>query len=304
VTNNDLLNGYVQLIQKYLSGGSQVAALILLTLLALPVYVLLYYSYRLLVGYYFKSYPIDDLKKKILVFAISSLLVGYLINVPYPQNSAYFITVSVFCLDVLFILFLHNELVFTKIGEVFRDRNIFSFIGITVILLLPFADVSHVIRHEHTHNYFFAGRVGQWLNPKLKNTSYRKTHQQITPDMYAGLSYIRKHTPKDAIVVTPLINTPDGRPRAFYASTFSERTAFVEGYFQVRGLAKYADPEEVKQKLAIVDKIFNNYEIPVGIQDKRHILFCETESIERFGNKYQMKVLYKNKAWAVLQFER
>lgn len=300
VINNELTWGIVNLIKNYLSGVPQTVTLIFLTLLILPVYILLYYSYRLLVFSSFKRVEFGEAKQKILAVALSSLLIGYSINVPYAQNYAYFITVAVFGLDILFVLFLQQEQAFEKLKKFFGAKAVYPFVGLIVILALPFLDITNRIRDEHTHNYFFTGKIGQRLNDKIEDTNYRKTQQNITPEMYAALDYIRRQTPTDSIIVSSLVNTPDGRPRAFYVSTFSERTAFIEGYFQIEGLAKYADPEEVKEKLSIMEEIFTSYEIPPDMRSKKYIFLCKIGELEKFEENYQLKILYKNGTWAVI----
>ena len=302
VTKNELTAESFQLIQSYLPEAFQLISHITILLLALPIYLLLYFSYRLLVIYYIFHAEFEDGSKKVVVFVISSLLIAYTINLPYPQDYAYFLTTGVILMDALFILFLQKEDIFNRLKVSLEKKSLFASIGILFVLVLPFIDMSNRIRSEHTHNYFFSGVIGRVLDDRLKNSSYRKTMQAITPEMYSALSYIRKYSDGSTIVISPFVHTPDGRPRAFYTSTFAERTAFVEGYYEGSGGAKYSNPEEINEKLAIIDSIYKMKRIPEQLRNKKYVYIVAAEQSDEFLAKYPMQKIYTNSIWGVLQF--
>jgi hypothetical protein len=304
VTKNDLFGPLVGLLYKYLPGIFPIVAHIIFTIAVLPIYILLYYSYRLLVPYDFSVNGASEKQIRIFLVVLGSLFLGYLINSGTWQNHAYFITSAVFLLDVLFVFYAKKEGLFSKIFQSFKERNIFTCTGALVISVLPFITVPGWIRGEHTHNLLMFGRIGQILDSRLKETSYRKAHRFITPELYDVLQFIKESTDKDVVIVTPLLKVPNGKPGAFVTSTFSERTSFVEGYYAWKGVNLYADQSELEERLQMVEAIYRQYKVPERLQHGKYLFLVRSGDEEEFIKRYVIQVLYENREWSVLQIQR
>ncbi len=304
VTKNDLASPFIDVIYKYLPGRYQVPVHVLFTVLFLPVFIVLYFSYRLLVLSKFKESWKAEIHQKIIFIALGSLAIALTVNTA-PQDSAYFMTSGLFILDALFLRQIQQENIFSLIRSSFNQRHVYTLIGSLLILLLPFVTLGGWVKPEHRYNFFVYGRVGHLLDRSVSKTTYRQSHQSITPEVYEALSYIRHNTDRNSVVVSPFLDESDGRHLAFYTSTFSERTAFIEGYefagLAKEGLVRYVGASGITRKKEIVDEIYKKYDVPAEIQNKKYVVLADAKTRAELEKKYSTNTLFANDKWNVMQ---
>jgi len=304
VTKNELFSPLVDLLYKLLPGVLPIFTHVLFTILVLPLYILLYYSYRLVVVYDYKIHGGTEKIERVLLVVLGSLTMGYLVNMGSWQNHAYMITSAVFMLDVLFIAYAQKEKLFARIPEFWGRRNIFACLGACMIVILPFITMPGWIRAEHTHNLLMFSKMGKLLDFQLRNTTYRKERRIITPELYETLQFMRTSAEGDAIVVTPILELPDGRPTAFYTSAFSERTAYVEGFYGGQDVTLHLDRKEIDQRQALVKKIYGEFIIPDQLQNSKYLFLATVETSDAFAKRYATEILFKNAQWCVVRINQ
>ncbi len=309
VMKNDLASPFVELIYKYVPGSYQVLAHILFTIIVLPVFVLLYFSYRLIVLFDVVKNGIEEHHQRILFIAAGSLLIAFSLNMA-PSENAYFLTSGVFILDLFFLRYLRKEQIFLFLRSYRSQKNVYAFLGALLIVILPFLSIRGWIKSEHMYNFFMYGRVGQLMDATLSQTTYRKSHQSITPDMYEALTYIRNQTGEDMIVVSPFEDHAYGKHLTFFTSAFSERTAFIEGDAYAgaarerlarEGLALYVGPAEIVKKRTIVADVYVNYHVSEEMLKGNYVFLADNKAKDELVKKYSMTTLFENRTWSVLQ---
>jgi uncharacterized membrane protein len=307
VTKNDLASPFVELIYKYVPGTYQVPAHVLITAILLPVFIVLYFSYRLVAVFYFRKSGIEEKNQKIMFVAAGSLAVALTVNIP-AQDTAYFLASGLFILDVFFVRYAQEERLFSLIRTSYDQRQVYAFIGALLIVLLPFVTIGGWIKSEHMHNLFMYGRVGQSMDHTLSKTAYRQRHQSITPEMYEAMSYIRENTVKNTIVVSPFVDMSYGKTLTFYTSALSERTAFLEGSAYAglakEGLVRYVGPAELNKKSEAIQAIYTNYRVPEEMQNDRYLFLADAQTRTELETRYSTKTLFANDKWNVVQVHR
>lgn len=304
VTKNDLALPFIQFIYKYLPGLYQVPAHILFTVILLPIFIVLYFTYRLIAIYDFKKFGLEEIHQRILFVALGSLLIAFTVNMA-PQENAYFMTSGLFILDIFFIRHVQKENLFSLIRSSYGQRQVYACLGALFVVALPFVSSGGWIKPEHINNFFMDGKIGKLMNDKFAKTTYRQNHQSLTPQMYEALSYIRKNTAESSIVVSPLVDLPDGRHLAFYTSAFSERTAFIEGYefagLAKEGLVRYVGSSGINTKKEIIKEIYTNYRVPEEMQNNRYLFLADAKTRTELEKEYSTKILFGNDTWNVIQ---
>ena len=304
ITKNSLASPIIEAIYKYLPSAAQVPSHILATFILLPFFVLLYFSYRLVVLYGFQRDGIEEQHRRILFVALGSFAVAMMVNMA-PQDTAYFLMSCLFLLDVFFVRALHKERVFSLIRTSYRNRNVFAFTGALVIVLLPFITIGGWIKSEQLHNFFVYGRVGKLMDRTFSKTAYRQNHRSITPEMYAAMSFIREHTNKNAIVVSPFEDMSYGKKLTFYTSAFSERTAFIEGYAYAgiaqEGLVRYVGSAKIQKKNEALKEIYTNYSVPESMQNGKYVFLTDAKTKTELEKRYSTTTLFGNEKWNVIQ---
>jgi hypothetical protein len=298
VTKNAMARPFLDVIYKYVPEHFQVLSHILLTVLLLPLYAILYFSYRLIVFCRIKSIASEAKHQKIFFVVLGSLSITYLVDKD-PQDHAYFAAAGLFMLDLLFISFLYKEKVFSLIAEFFRKRQFYGFIGAVMILILPFLSLKGWVKKEYAYNLFMYGRVGQYMDARFSKTEYRQNHQSITPGYYDALQYIRKTCEKDITVVTPFVYLENGKPLAFFTSAFSERRVYLEGY-SFGGISRYVGSSEIERRLGVIKEIYENHHVPEELMNNRYIYLADEETKGELERNYDINVLYDNSKWCVL----
>lgn len=303
ITKNDLASPFIEFIYKYMPGHYQVPAHIFVTVILLPVFIVLYFSYRLIAVYDLKKTGLEEMHQRILFIALGSLLVALAVNTA-PMDNAYFMTSGLFIMDIFFIRHVQKERLFSLIRSSYGQRQVYAFLGALLIVALPFVSMGGWIKPEQVNNFFMDGKIGQLMNDKFSKTTYRRNHQSITPQMYEALSYIRKNTEESSIVVSPLVDLPDGRHLAFYTSTFSERTAFIEGYefagLAKEGLVRYVGSSEIKTKREIIKEIYTDHRVPEEMQNNKYVYLIDAKAGTELAKNYSTKTLFGNSTWSVL----
>jgi hypothetical protein len=309
VTKNDLASPFVELIYKYVPGSYQVPTHILLTVIVLPIFVLLYFSYRLIVLFDVVKNGIEEHHQRLLFIALGSLLIGFGVNMA-PQENAYFLTSGMFILDLYFVRYMQKKQILLSLRSYRSQKNVYAFVGALLIFMLPFLSMRGWIRSEHMYNFVMYGRVGQLMDATLSKTMYRKSHQSITPDMYEALTYIRNHTGGDMIVVSPFEDHAYGKHLTFFTSAFSERTAFIEGDAYAgaareglarEGLALYVGLPEIMKKRKMVDDIYVNYRVSEEMRKSKYLFLADNRAKDELIKKYSLRTLFENRNWSVLQ---
>lgn len=299
VTKNYLASPFVGIIYSHLPPFLQQLSHIILTIAFLPIHILLYYSYRLLVFYHLITSSIDTKTYRIIFVGLASLLVAYLINTS-THGHAYFLTPAIYILDVLFVCYLQREKVFSLIAFFYSKRHVYAMIGLIFIIVLPFLSMRGWFRTEYAHNFLMYGRIGLWMNDKLSKTNYRQSRQSITPEIYEALTYIRKFTKEDVTVVAPFVDLDSRRHISFYTSSFAERAVFLEGY-DFGSIVKYVGISEINRRKAVLRHIRTNYTVPEGMQNNRYVFLVNTGTRNELQKKYPTTLLYDNDKWSVLQ---
>ncbi len=304
ITKNDLSVPFIETIYKYVPGHYQVPAHILLTVMLLPIFIMLYFSYRLLALYDFKKNGITEKNQRIAFVALGSVAVAMAVN-SAPQDTAYFLTSGLFILDVFFICSAQEEQLFFLIRSSYHQRQVYSFIGALFVVSLPFITIGGWIKSEHMHNFFVYGRIGQLMDQKFAQTAYRQNHRSITPEMYEAMSYIRENAEKNAVVVSPLVDMSYGKTLTFYTSALSERTAFVEGCAYAgmarEGLVRYVGLSEINKKNEAIKEIYVDHRVPEEMQNNRYLFLVDAKARDGLEEKYSTRTLFKNHTWSVLQ---
>ena len=299
VTENYLTRPFIDVIYKYSPGQLQLLFHVILTIFVLPVYILLFFSYRLIAIYNLKTHGINKKNQRIIFVAIGSLLVAYMVNMG-PQSNAYFVNSALYILDVLFVVYLQKENVFSLLQKFWQKKHIYAAIGLIFIMILPFLSMGGWNRREYAYNFFMYGKIGQSMDAKFAKTEYRQTRQSITPEIYDALKYIRQNTPNEVVVVTPFIDLKSGKPLAFYTSAFAERTVFFEGY-GFGGIQKYIGHSQINKRIETTKKIYHKYDIPEEMKNNRYVFLVNTETKNELEKKYDSNILYENHKWCVLQ---
>jgi hypothetical protein len=299
VTKNAMARPFLDVIYKYAPEHLQLISHILLTVSLLPLYVLLYFSYRLLVFLRIKSVSADEQQQKILFIIFGSLFITYMVN-KGPQDHAYFAAAGLFMLDMLFVTFLYKEKVFSLIAEFFKKRQLYGLVGAILIVIMPFISLKGWVKKEYAYNIFMYGRIGQHMDARFSKTEYRRNHQSITPEYYDALQHIRKDCDKNIIVVTPFVCLENGKPLAFYTSAFSERPVYLEGY-SFGGITRYVGSSEIERRLKILKDIYENYHVPDELMNNRYVYLADRKTKEGLERKYNIKPLYDNGVWCVLR---
>jgi hypothetical protein len=137
---------------------------------------------------------------------IASFIPGYLLS--YRERSEYFyLFVGYICLNYISAEYLY---------DVYR-RNRSKLLKLIVIFLLLLSTTDTIISARQLHQ----------IIPELKAVDYKP----LTPSLYEGLTFLREHTDKDAIIASyRSFIYSDDNPRFFYYSAFSERRVVVEGW--------------------------------------------------------------------------
>ena len=303
ITKNDLALPFIESIYKYVPGHYQVPTHVLFTVMFLPVFIVLYFSYRLVAIYDFTKTALEEIDQRILFVALGSLMIALTVNTA-PMDSAYFMTSGLFILDIFFIRHVQKEHLFSLIRSSYGQRQVYAFMGALFIVVLPFVSSGGWIKTEHIYNFFMDGRIGQVMNDKLSKTTYRQNHQSITPKMYEALSYIRKNTGESSIVVSPNMDLADGRHLAFYTSAFSERTAFIEGYefagIAKEGLVRYVGSSGINAKREIIKEIYTDHRVPEEMQNNKYVYLVDVKAGTELKKNYSTKTLFGNSTWSVL----
>ena len=299
VTKNYLASPFVGIIYSHLPPFLQQLSHIILTIAFLPIHILLYYSYRLLVFYHLITSSIDTKTYRFIFIGLASLLVAYLININ-THGHAFFLTPAIYILDVLFVCYFQKEKLFSLITFFYSKRDVYAMIGLIFIIVLPFLSMSGWFRTEYSHNFLMYGRIGIWMNDKLSKTNYRQSRQSITPEIYDALTYIRKFTKKDVTVVSPSVNLDGRKHISFHTSAFAERAVFLEGY-DFGSIVKYVGISEIDRRKAVLKHIRTNYTVPEGMQNSRYIFLVDTKTRNELQKKYPTTLLYDNDKWSVLQ---
>jgi hypothetical protein len=300
VTKNALARPFMDVIQNHIPEPYQIVSLIGLTISLLSLYLVLYFSYRLLVIYYIKKIGIEERNQKVLFVILGSLFITFMVNKD-PQDHAYLITSALFMLDVLFISYLQKEKIFSLLRDFFKNGNIYGAIGILVIIILPFLSTTGWARKEYAYNFFMYGKIGQYMDPSFSRTEYRQNHQSITPKFYDALQYIRKSSEKNAVVIAPFVKLKDGRSLAFYTSAFAERPAYLEGN-DFGGIRKYIGSAEIERRLETIKDIYENYRVPSELMNTKYYYLVNEDTRKGLETNHPTKVLYDNNEWCVLQF--
>jgi hypothetical protein len=304
ITKNNLASPFVEAIYKYMPASVQIPSHILITLALLPIFVLLYFSYRLVALSDFQKNGVEEKDQRVLFVALGSFAVAMTVNMA-PQDTAYFLMSCLFILDVYFIRVLQKERVFSLIRSSYGHRNVYALVGSLVIVSLPFITIGGWVKSEHMHNFFVYGRVGKLMDHTFAKTAYRQNHQSITPEMYEAMSFIREHTEKNAVVVSPFVDMSYGKKLTFFTSALSERTAFIEGYayagIAAEGLVRYVGPNEIKSKNEVIKEIYTNYSVPDSMQNAKYLYLADAQTKLELEKKYSTNTLFRNDKWNVIQ---
>ncbi|MFZ5568879.1 MAG: hypothetical protein ACOZF0_00635 [Thermodesulfobacteriota bacterium] len=300
VTGNAFSRPFLDVIYKYVPESFQLPAHAVFTICILPIYLLLYFSYRLLVPYWMKTAGMEENHTKILFVILGSLAITYSIRLG-PQDTAYFITSAVFLLDLFFVSYLARENVFFLLADYYRNGRLYGLVGALVILALPFVSLPNWVRKDYAYNFFMYGRIGQAMDAKFSKTDYRKAHQTITPKLYAALQYIRENTPRDTMVVTPFIQLKNGRPVAYQTSTFAERPVYLEGY-RFGKVGKYLGKAEIEERVRTVEAVYQGYRIPDVLMKRNYVFLLDEATRKELAKQYAGRVLYDNGTWTVVRY--
>lgn len=300
VAKNALAGPILEVIYKYLPGVFQWLAHLVVIILMIPVHLLFYYTYRLLVVYRLRTDEIGEGQRRILSVTMGSLIVGYTVNME-PQENAYFLNSALLLLDVLFIFFINRDALFSRVKGYYRNKEIFALVGACFILVLPFINVNGWIRQEYLYNFIMYGKLGQHLDSKLKATQYRQSHQTITPEIYECLEYIRKYSVKDSVIVSPFIDLPDGRHLAYYVSAFGERRVFLEGYEINESVIRYSGLSEIKRRIEVIEGIYKIYRVPGEMHQPKYLFILNRLEMQEFERRYFVNTLFENSKWSVVR---
>jgi len=300
ITKNAMCRPFLDVLYKYFPEVTRIPLHAVFTVFVLPIYILFYFSYRLIVLFDLKFEKIQMEMQPIYFIALGSLSIGYIINLN-PQDNAYFLNTGLLMLDVAFFAFLLRQNVFDRIRGFWREKQIFAFVGAVFILILPFMTINNWVRPQYRYNLFMYGKIGQYMDEQFKHSEYRKAHQTVTPDMYDVFQYIRKNTGADAIVITPFIGGKSKRHISFFTSAFTERTAFIEGY-DFGNVLKKAGTKEIENRMNVVDKIYDDYEIPDMVKNSRYLIIADTKTKLELEKRNRIFSIYGNAGWHVLKW--
>jgi hypothetical protein len=300
ITQSALASNLVYYIDSYLDGTLAMIARSILTVVLLPIHILLYYSFRLL-PFLDRQRQFGDLEQRLIWIAASSILIAYTVK-GTAQDHAYFLTAGLLSLDILFILWISRISLLNKLQTYLNKRHLFACLGALLVIVLPFASVPGWFKPAYIMNIFAYGHIGQTFDEQLSNSSYRKEHTTITPDLYHALQYIRQHTPLSTIVVTPFIKIQNGKAVSFWTSAFAERAAYLEGYDFV--VKKVVAKVEIKERERIVSELYNSYIIPQSLLLDKYVIIANEEFIADIKTRWdqqQYEILSETGEWFVLR---
>lgn len=231
-----------------------------LPLLAAPLYLLLFYSFRLpalfsgLKNMLHQRREIELQQVFLLAVILAGCIPAYLLS--YRGTSQYyFLFVGWAALNLLTAGYLIE--LFTSKGQ--RILKIFMLI----LLLLSAGDTIVTLQYQAYSNQ--------------KHLSLR--NKPVTPAIYQGLSYLRTESPPDAVIASYRsfwLNKDN--PRFYYYSAFAERRMLVEGWMYMRpeyqdiGQQRYADMQILfyTRNQNVARDIIRRYGIDYILVDRSH----------------------------------
>ena len=222
------------------------------------IYLLLFFSFRVFAFINLCRKNRSGLDKITTIFLVSIIFMasisGYLLS--YRGTSQYyFLFVGFAVLNLVSAGYLTNSF---KAGKSL-------ILKIVLIIFIVFSSVDTVI----TINY------QQYINDKFDSIR----NKPLTPSMYAGLNYLRMHSPVNSIIAgyrSFWLNDED--PRYFYYSAFAERRFLVEGWaymspeYQMVAQERYEDIKKLfsTRDAKIAEIIIKQRNIDYILVDKGH----------------------------------
>lgn len=218
-----------ELFREYLGKGKWVVGVVI------PVYFFAFFSFRSLALINLLK-KIADLPNRrqfenlfITLVIIASFVTGYLLS--YRGRSQYFyLFVGYICLNLIAAGYIY---------ELFRKKHQVFLKAILLVLMVASAvDTTLTVKEQHQ------------LIPELKVVDYKP----LTPDLYEGLTYLREHSDKDAVIAAyrAFIYSNDN-PAFFYYSAFSERRIIVEGWKYMSDEKQY----EAQKRYEAMAELYN-----------------------------------------------
>ncbi|HPT69473.1 MAG TPA: hypothetical protein PKW50_04945, partial [Syntrophomonas sp.] len=230
------------------------------TLVIIPLYLILFYSFRLpvLLDRFWQMLrrPRETELKQVFLLALvlAGCIPAYFLN--YRGTSQYyFLFVGWAALNLMAAGYL--TALFAS-----RGRPLLK-IFMILLLLLSVGDTIVTMQYQaYSSQKHFA----------LRN-------KPLTPDVYQGLEYLRIETPADAVIASYRSFWLDKEnPRFFYYSAFAERRFLVEGWmymrpvYQMQAQVRYEDMQKLfyTRDQVIAKEIMKRYEINYILVDKKH----------------------------------
>lgn len=231
-----------------------------LWLLVIPLYILGFFSFRLMALVYElmkagkRPYDIQLRQLFLLMMVIAGLVPAYLLT--YRGTSQYyFLLVSWAALNLISSGYILK--MFTRRGKILIKSLLI------LLLLLSAAD--------------------SMVTLQFQDYSYKKhlalNNKPMTPAVYQGMGYLRTQSPPDAVIASFRsfwLNKEN--PRFFYYSAFSERRMVVEGWMYMRpeyqelAWQRYEDMHKLfyTRDTAVAVEILHQYDIDYILVDKGH----------------------------------
>ncbi|SHG65399.1 hypothetical protein SAMN02745221_00681 [Thermosyntropha lipolytica DSM 11003] len=224
----------------------------------IPVYLLLFFSFRLLayvdgIKELIKNKSLSPDRFFLAATILVSFIPAYLLS--YRGTSQYyFLFVGYICLNLMASAYIYK----TVKGE--KGRTL-RFI-VMILLFISFADTIGMVNDTAR------------INGKLAALSSKP----LTEGLYEGLVFLRDHTEKDAVIAArrAFLLTPDNA-RFFYYSAFSERRILVEGW-QYMSLERQKEAEKRYADMTLLyftrdektaARIIHKYDVDYLIVDKK-----------------------------------